>query len=679
MADATSSGIVDGNSSSGGEESDEVIEKLFPKCALRTTRINRHTTKVNKSTNKPRESSNSSDSLPVSTSTQEGDDVTPSLAGNGTGNHTSPTANNNNFGNRTQIRTNYHNNTYQTGHNKTDLNLYLLSFSPVKSTTDHITIDNVNMNREDKPSTGVDFMNMNGGGTFMTPKTEDVNVAANQESKADETDASSLRNRVDNVLVSPTEDMPAWTTKKQYNHHHHPHQNNHHRGSGHRRSKKSYRHKNTHNKVVVMDEDDESSHDSMRDDSSSPSISLRSSINHRKGKKCKKSSNKFKVRSVPVSSEDDIAIKMTEGDVMDTDLSSSSPGQEPEIARVIGNIPIPVYEGSPRRYGPKQPGSSQRIFPNEYERRSNDPDQDECTSKDLDSLDFRPTFIDISCDELVKSILSIPLPSALESSGDSSKSPGAVENNIHEHPEKQIDSSVATISHEDEPGNETKLEIEGKQKEEKGGETEEIAAGSVNPKEDPVTNHENELILLHQRVHQHLLQELTSGAVSTKSTSKEYPLKSGPSKNFTLSPETTDCDSNDVGSEYSLSSGSRLIHLPILEDGLSSGLPSPDDTEYDDAPPLSSSKDRGNSGSKSGPKLKKSSSHNGGSGPSERCLRSSNYNGVSLDLDGKKQVQPAKGTGAVNINNKGHINRQDNHNSDQIPPGEEFIFFPTCY
>lgn len=56
----------------------------------------------------------------------------------------------------------------------------------------------------------------------------------------------------------------------------------------------------------------------------------------------------------------------------------------------------------------------------------------------------------------------------------------------------------------------------------------------------------------------------------------------GHSRNFTLSPETTDCDSNDLESELSVdmnetcslehSSNSRLYNsMPILEDGLSSG------------------------------------------------------------------------------------------------------------
>jgi amyloid beta (A4) precursor protein-binding family A protein 1 (X11) len=65
------------------------------------------------------------------------------------------------------------------------------------------------------------------------------------------------------------------------------------------------------------------------------------------------------------------------------------------------------------------------------------------------------------------------------------------------------------------------------------------------------------------------------------------------SRNFTLSPETTDCDSNDIESEVSLenegsmhsSGGGRLYgSMPVLEDGLSSGHAS----DAEDSPTLAS-------------------------------------------------------------------------------------------
>merc|ERR1719479_295962 len=65
------------------------------------------------------------------------------------------------------------------------------------------------------------------------------------------------------------------------------------------------------------------------------------------------------------------------------------------------------------------------------------------------------------------------------------------------------------------------------------------------------------------------------------------------SRNFTLSPETTDCDSADLESELSVpsagegsfhSSGPRHTAMPILEDGLSSGHASDLDEETEAHP-----------------------------------------------------------------------------------------------
>ena len=60
----------------------------------------------------------------------------------------------------------------------------------------------------------------------------------------------------------------------------------------------------------------------------------------------------------------------------------------------------------------------------------------------------------------------------------------------------------------------------------------------------------------------------------------------GHSRNFTLSSETTDCDSNELESEISLDyetslhSSSRIgTTMPVLEDGLSSGRESENDEE----------------------------------------------------------------------------------------------------
>lgn len=109
----------------------------------------------------------------------------------------------------------------------------------------------------------------------------------------------------------------------------------------------------------------------------------------------------------------------------------------------------------------------------------------------------------------------------------------------------------------------------------------------------------NELILLQDRlVHQpHIFQEPTSerSTVGNNHTSfadgciEDYADgdlgddQVDEPRNFTLSPESTDCDSNEIESEFSMgddSAGSRLNQMPILEDGLSSGLPSCD-SEYE--------------------------------------------------------------------------------------------------
>jgi hypothetical protein len=60
------------------------------------------------------------------------------------------------------------------------------------------------------------------------------------------------------------------------------------------------------------------------------------------------------------------------------------------------------------------------------------------------------------------------------------------------------------------------------------------------------------------------------------------------SRNFTLSPDLTDCDSNEIESEISLEgsllSNSKVVtSMPILEDGLSSGVPSSDNELDDDS------------------------------------------------------------------------------------------------
>ncbi|KAI1301204.1 Protein lin-10 [Halotydeus destructor] len=111
------------------------------------------------------------------------------------------------------------------------------------------------------------------------------------------------------------------------------------------------------------------------------------------------------------------------------------------------------------------------------------------------------------------------------------------------------------------------------------------------------SNKTDEILLLHDRVNQHLLQDSTiSVDAASPSLNKPNNVEGTPDynhviRNFTLSPESTDCDSNEIESEFSLggSSGSKLAQMPILEDGLSSGVPS-SDSEYE----FDSGNDEGN-------------------------------------------------------------------------------------
>ncbi|CAG7827345.1 unnamed protein product [Allacma fusca] len=82
--------------------------------------------------------------------------------------------------------------------------------------------------------------------------------------------------------------------------------------------------------------------------------------------------------------------------------------------------------------------------------------------------------------------------------------------------------------------------------------------------------------------------ETASTNTETDLGDTEVGLQVGHSRNFTLSPETTDCDSNELESEISLDfeasihSSSRIgATMPVLEDGLSSGNVS-DNEDHDE-------------------------------------------------------------------------------------------------
>lgn len=281
-----------------------------------------------------------------------------------------------------------------------------------------------------------------------------------------------------------------------------------------------------------------------------------------------------------------------------------SPVRESGIARVIGNVPIARYEGSPRRYGPKPPGYPQRII----------------NPEDLAvSHSTKPepkTTAEISCDELVKSILSIPLPNqdSLTSSDDNSKSSIQDTEYVDKTNNDKTHNSIATTTNNKEEYGFGDLEYKLYRMDASGNSyvakrlatlsaanSEDERALGASPSKVSNTNnivlpHENELILLHERVHQHILKEkLSSDSASVSAclgNEQETELEGqliDDARKFTLSPETTDCDSNEIESELSMegslhSSSKMASCMPILEDGLSSGIPSSDsELEEDDA------------------------------------------------------------------------------------------------
>ncbi|RWS14617.1 uncharacterized protein B4U79_09729 [Dinothrombium tinctorium] len=304
-------------------------------------------------------------------------------------------------------------------------------------------------------------------------------------------------------------------------------------------------------------------------------------------------------------SDNDYAKKEID-ELMESDISTDppSPAKEPEIARIIGNVPIAKYEGSPRRYGPKPPGFPQRVVNNE------EISVGLCNFSKNNSR----TLTDISCDELVKSILKIP-PSNHESpttTENSSKSPSRSASLITTQEEfcdksKSKTPTVEGTVSSDFNGLKYKLTqmnsgssyigkrlathscaVKASSEDEKSND----CISPVEAKKDPILSHANELVLLHELVHQHRLHEMSAsdvGPMNTCSTIEpevEVVEQTNESMNFNLSSENTDCDSNELESEFSfessLHSGSKLSHMPILEDGLSSGVPSSDNEAEDD-------------------------------------------------------------------------------------------------
>ncbi|CAG2168505.1 unnamed protein product [Oppiella nova] len=272
-----------------------------------------------------------------------------------------------------------------------------------------------------------------------------------------------------------------------------------------------------------------------------------------------------------------------------------------EIARIIGNVPIAQYDGSPRRYGPKPPGYPQRVINNE----------DMSVGLANSAIESKG-LVDISCDELVKSILSIPTQyedsptnsCTNVSNGSKSHSSGIQSAAISEHESDKNDVIMETsdmnvyqfsdldykLYRMDSVGNSyvgKRLATLSSANSEDDTSVAVSPSKSVNNDSNSMIAHENELILLHERVRQHILSEMVSvdrSSVSTGADTEPEPevchRPQESNRNFTLSPDITDCDSNEIESELSLEgsllSNSKIVIMPVLEDGLSSGVPSSD-------------------------------------------------------------------------------------------------------
>ena len=534
----------------------------------------------------------------------------------------------------------------RSNHGDSGLNLHLLSFSPVKSNSSLKTKDHGSKHSNctsTKPNNQYELHRAHAAFTRMT----------DQSSLADHNKVSSKEPAIESYLISPTEKL---SEASQLN-------------PGHRHHQERSCSEPTLEAPVIVPVSQGLYTQMHSTEPMAQSVTANASP---EDATCVPMS----ARSLPcspkaVKEEDASALNNCVSHCLNHEVSESghstaqsSPAKE--IARIIGNIPIALYEGSPRRYGLKnQPGYSQRILSSSsssstknnnntslslhgddmYNVSSNSEMKD-----DLEELqDLDTALVDVNCDELVKSILSIPLPSSTLNNADTLNEDSPVispvkeldgKANTSDSLDKQATTEQHQHQHEQQPQNQQQHQPQQQQllqqqqqqvntfNSQGAEDASERGVKRSQSSDDPVISHESELILLHERVHQHLLQELstpsavmpsqlTTGSTTTRhvcsssgsseqqqqqqqggtscfkpisqheSTSREEglpPESSGKieeSRNFTLSPETTECDSNEIESEYSLSSGSKLTHMPILEDGLSSGIPS-SDSEYED-------------------------------------------------------------------------------------------------
>jgi len=258
----------------------------------------------------------------------------------------------------------------------------------------------------------------------------------------------------------------------------------------------------------------------------------------------------------------------------------------------IGNVPIAKYNESPRRYRPKQPGSAQRAVLNEDESSQS-------------QSGFK-----VSLDELVKSILNIslsPSPSFSEESKNSCNSilqPGFSLNEDRCDKEEDIISTVAAhevdlrLHNLDEANIEAKKTVpstvsgQGSNGIRKSNDiTQSPGMARVL---DQLANNCKDLHQISEKVHRNYpLNKMNN---KEENGSHIYETMTGDQKNdsksfIQISPETSECDSNDneselVSFEGNLYFSSRHNKMPILEDGLSSGHSSSDGELEEELPKL---------------------------------------------------------------------------------------------
>ncbi|XP_065335663.1 uncharacterized protein LOC135936677 isoform X10 [Cloeon dipterum] len=311
------------------------------------------------------------------------------------------------------------------------------------------------------------------------------------------------------------------------------------------------------------------------------------------------------------------------GSDADTDPLSPERSRAP---RVIGGLPIAEYEGSPRRYGPRQlsdsPSSQQQqtptgpliqglpsaqsllsspsVFPPRpgFPQRVVSKDAEDQEEEDIQES---PKLLPIVSSESANAAFdylyefsetrkvleeffkpSSPLPIEVDFA--------ELDYNLHRQAgNSYVGQRLAAKDASEEPAPQTSSP-----RTRKAGGTPDLI--SLRDTEEPVGGpaHQSEAISP-DRTQSLLTQELeiTSNHADEDLAETEVGLQVGHSRNFTLSPETTDCDSNDIESEVSLenegsmhsSGGGRLYgSMPVLEDGLSSGHAS--DTEDSVPPPV---------------------------------------------------------------------------------------------